>query len=578
MNVNMRWRLLLIFAAVGLALYSLWPTVQSYRMDEAARQAADPKKHEEIERNALQLGLDLQGGMHLVLEIDDSKAPPGSDLKELTDRALEVIRNRVDEFGVSEPIVQSSGDRRIIVELPGVGDFEHAKSIISKAALLEMKMVRPGSEMRRLVDRLDLALARLAGVAAAADTAANAASEPAAPPDSALAASAPGDSAAARHAQELLDVELTQFLATDVAENEGRPLASRVVYMPRQGRIATNEVGAVREEDYAVVDRYLEMLQDSTSVIPDDVTLAWESQTFTDASGVPMRGLYLLDGRAELTGDVLEDARAQPDQSSNISGNFMVEFDLSSAGRRLFSRTTGENVGRLMAIVLDGKVRSAPEIMDKIRTGTASITGRFTPQEAADLAIVLRAGALPVPIRIEEQRVVGPSLGQDSINLGRRASMISFFAVLVFMAVYYRTSGLIAIFALMLNLLLVLAVMAQFGAVLTLPGIAGLVLTIGMAVDTNVLIYERIREELKLGQTIRNAVIRGFDRAFVTIFDSHVTTFVSGIALYWYGTGPVKGFAVTLTIGIIVSLFTAVFVTRVIFDLWTSRRMAKLSI
>jgi preprotein translocase subunit SecD len=256
----------------------------------------------------------------------------------------------------------------------------------------------------------------------------------------------------------------------------------------------------------------------------------------------------------------------------------MVEFDLSNQGRRLFSRATGENVGRLMAIVLDGKVKSAPEIMDKIRAGTASITGRFTPQEASDLAIVLRAGALPAPIRIEEQRVVGPSLGKDSIELGKRASIYSFVAILLFMAIYYRVSGLISIIALILNLGFLMALMVQFGATLTLPGIAGLVLTMGMAVDTNVLIYERIREELRNGQSIRNAVSRGFERAFVTIFDSHVTTFVSGIALYWYGTGPVKGFAVTLTIGIVVSLFTAVFVTRAIFDIWTRRGVKSLSI
>jgi protein-export membrane protein SecD len=562
MNLTMRWRILLILCAVGLGLYALWPSIRLYTMDPAERSAIDPTKLAELEERSLKLGLDLQGGMHLVLEIDDSKAPEGSDVDELTERALEVIRNRVDEFGVSEPIVQRAGDRRIIVELPGVGDFEQAKGIISKAALLEMKMVRSGSDMRRLVDRLDVALARLAGVAS---------------PDSAAADSAlaHADSAAAFPT----GAQLTQFLSQDISEKAGRPLASRVTYLPRQGRIAVNEVGAVREEDFPVVDGYLTLLQDSTQVIPDDVELAWDADPFTDGTGASMRGLYLLTSKPELTGEVLEDARAQPDQSSNISGNFLVEFDLSSQGRRLFSRATGENVGRLMAIVLDGKVKSAPEIMDKIRTGTASITGRFTAEEAGDLAIVLRAGALPVPIRIEEQRVVGPSLGRDSIELGKRASIYAFVAVLVFMLVYYRLSGLIAIFALLLNLVLLLAVMVQFGAVLTLPGIAGLVLTIGMAVDTNVLIYERIREETRNGQTIRNAVVRGFDRAFVTIFDSHVTTFVSGIALYWYGTGPVKGFAVTLSIGIVVSLFTAVFVTRVIFDLWTTvGRPSKLSI
>ena len=587
MNFSLRWRILIIIAAIGLAIYSLWPTYRYYSLSEAERAEMNPLELEKLRDAALKLGLDLQGGMHLVLEIDDSKIPPEADRKELADRALEVIRNRVDEFGVSEPIVQRTGEKRIIVELPGVADFEHAKSIISKAALLEMKMVRPGGELRRLIDRMDLAVAAMAGVSGA-DTSAAIPPNPleAEPPaaDTAAAAVAAGaDSVAANAADTAAvakqsPVELAKFLHQDVNDSQGRPLASRILYIPRQGRIATNEVGAFRESDVEIVSRYLQLLADSTNVVPRDVELVWDADPYTDQTGNEMRGIYLLNAKPELTGEVLEDARAQPDQSSNISGNFMVEFDLSNQGRRLFSRATGENVGRLMAIVLDGKVKSAPEIMDKIRAGTASITGRFTPQEASDLAIVLRAGALPAPIRIEEQRVVGPSLGKDSIELGKRASLYSFVAILAFMAIYYQVSGLISIVALILNLAFLMAVMVQFGAVLTLPGIAGLVLTMGMAVDTNVLIYERIREELRNGQTIRNAVSRGFDRAFVTIFDSHVTTFVSGIALYWYGTGPVKGFAVTLTIGIVVSLFTAVFITRAIFDIWTRRGVKKLSI
>jgi protein-export membrane protein SecD len=590
MNFSLRWRIIIIVAVIGLAIFSLWPSFRYYTLSKAEQAEMNPAELEKLRSQALKLGLDLQGGMHLVLEIDDSKVPPEADRRELADRVLEVIRNRVDEFGVSEPTVQGSGDKRVIVELPGVEDFEHAKGIISKAALLEMKMVRSGGELRRLIDRLDLALARMAGVAgadtaavdplagqpAAADTAA--APSPKAPElaqaDSAAQTGAPGDTASSATSP----VELAKFLHKDVQETQGRPLSSRIIYIPRQGRIATNEVGAFREPDVEIVSRYLKLLADSTNVVPEDVELVWDADPYTDQTGNAMRGLYLLNAKPELTGEVLEDARAQPDQSSNISGNFMVEFDLSNQGRRLFSRSTGENVGRLMAIVLDGKVKSAPEIMDKIRAGTASITGRFTPQEAADLAIVLRAGALPVPVRIEEQRVVGPSLGKDSIDLGKRASMYSFLAICVFMVAYYQLSGFIAILALILNLLLLMAAMVQFGAVLTLPGIAGLVLTIGMAVDTNVLIYERIREELRNGQTIRNAVSRGFDRAFVTIFDSNLTTLITGLALFWYGTGPVKGFAVTLSIGIVVSMFTAIFVTRVIFDVWTTGRLKKLSI
>jgi preprotein translocase subunit SecD len=276
---------------------------------------------------------------------------------------------------------------------------------------------------------------------------------------------------------------------------------------------------------------------------------------------------------------MLEDARAAPDRSSNIAGNFQVNFDLTRGGRRLFSRTTGENVGRLMAIVLDGKVYSAPEIQEKIRGGSANITGRFTPEEANDLAVVLRAGALPVPIRSEEQRSVGPSLGQDSIHLGRTAILYGFVAVMVFMVIYYRLAGLLAVGALMLNFLFLLAILVELDAVLTLPGIAALVLTVGMAVDANVLIFERIREELRLGQTVRNAVSRGYDRAFRTILDANVTTLITALVLLRFGTGPVKGFAVTLSVGIVVSMFTALFVTRVVFDLVTTGRpVRKLSI
>jgi preprotein translocase subunit SecD len=222
-----------------------------------------------------------------------------------------------------------------------------------------------------------------------------------------------------------------------------------------------------------------------------------------------------------------------------------------------------------MAIVLDDRVQSAPEIESKIRGGTASITGRFTAEEAAKLAIVLRAGALPVPIRIEEQRAVGPSLGRDSIDMGSRAMIYGFVGVLIFMIIYYRAAGGIAAFALLLNLLLMLAALVTIGAVLTLPGIAGFVLTVGMAVDANVLIFERIREELRQGQTFRNAVARGYERAFRTIFDANLTTLFAALALLWFGTGPIKGFAVTLSIGILVSMFTALFVTRVVFDLLT---------
>jgi protein-export membrane protein SecD len=521
----------------------------------------DPNEVEDMKSKALRLGLDLQGGMHMVLELDDSELEdPDFESSDLMDRALEIIRNRIDQFGVSEPVVQKAGGNRIIVELAGIDDIERAQEIISRAAVLEFKMVRPGSELRRLLDRLDRELATHAGVVAAAtDTSA-------AQADTADTATAAEETAAGGTDDET--AELAQYLVDDVNATSGRPLSTAISIVPRQGTVAVNEVAYVRESDHERIAAYLDFLADSTRAIPSDVEFAWGSDVTTDGTG-PIRYLYLLNRRPELTGEVLENASAQPDASSNIAGNFQVTFDLDRKGRRLFSRTTGENVGRLMAIVLDGRVKSAPEIQQKIRGGTASITGRFTPEEANDLAIVLRAGALPVPIVIEEQRAVGPSLGQDSIDQGRKAILWGFLGVLVFMAIYYRAAGGIAIVALILNLLFMFSALVLLDAVLTLPGLAGFVLTVGMAVDANVLIFERMREEIRQGQTFRNSISRGYDRAFRTILDANLTTLFAALALLMFGTGPIKGFAIVLSIGILVSMFTALFVTRLIFDLLT---------
>jgi protein-export membrane protein SecD len=577
MTNSLRWRLLLTQAAAIVSVGALWPTLQYVSLSKAARDGMDPEKLAAMKAKVLRLGLDLQGGMHMVLEIDDSKAK-GASPHDLLDRALEVVRNRVDEFGVTEPVVQKVGSDRIIVELAGIDDIGRAEEIIRRAAVLEFQMVRPGSELRRLAERLDLELADIAGVASAdtlaetSDTTSSSSS-----PDTsktAAEASAQGAVSAAEAApdtsSESTAAVIAAHLKEDVANLSGRPLSSRILFYPRQGKVAVNEEAAVREDDYPRVSQYIEFLHDSTRAIPPDVELAWGSDTFMDdRTGSRMRGLYLLTAKPELTGELLEDARPQPDNTSNIGGNFLVEFDLTNDGKRAFSRTTGENVGRLMAIVLDGKVRSAPEIQEKIRAGTASITGRFTAAEASDLSVVLRAGALPVPISIQEQRAVGPTLGADSITMGMKSLLYGFIGILVFMLVYYRVGGALSVCALFLNILMLAAAMVFLKAVLTLPGIAGFVLTVGMSIDTNVLIFERMREELRLGQSFRNAVNRGYDKAFRTILDSNVTTLIAALALYMYGTGPIKGFAVVLAIGIVVSMFTGIFVTRTIFDFWT---------
>jgi protein-export membrane protein SecD len=564
-NLNIRWRILIILGAIALAGFALYPTVQFARLDDQTRRDMDPAEFERMKLQSLRLGLDLQGGMHIVLEIDDSEVGDDVETSDLMDRALEVIRNRIDEFGVTEPVVQKAGSKRIIVELAGIDDPERAEEIISKAAVLEFQMVRSGGEVRRLVDRLDLELATITGTSPADPVVPDTAAADSAAVDTAAAAVDTSEAVAAAVAG---SSELPKYLADDVSASEARPLASRILYFSSEGKVAVNETASVLESDVEIISAYLAYL-DAQRAIPSDVEFAWQAEARTDGSGNRMRSLYLLTTRPELTGEMLEDARPQPDTQSNVPGNFLVEFDLSRTGRRLFSRTTGENVGRLMAIVLDGKVKSAPEIQDKIRSGTATITGRFTPEQATDLSVVLRAGALPVPIRIEEKRAVGPSLGQDSINLGTKSIMIGFVCVLVFMVVYYRVAGVIAVFALLLNLGFLAAMLVYLDAVLTLPGIAGFVLTVGMAVDANVLIFERIREELRLGQTFRNAINRGYDKAFRTILDANLTTLFAALALLWFGTGPIKGFAVVLSIGIVVSMFTALFVSRVIFDLLT---------
>jgi len=283
-----------------------------------------------------------------------------------------------------------------------------------------------------------------------------------------------------------------------------------------------------------------------------------------------------LKKEALLTGDFLTDAHISIDTQYNEP---YVSISFNKAGSKIFARITEQNVGKRLAIILDNNVYSDPVIREKIPSGKAQITGNFTEEEARDLAIVLRAGALPAPIKVQENRTVGPSLGQDSISKGFKSVIIGGLLVVVFMVVYYRVSGLVANIALLLNIILMGGVLAYFRATLTLPGIAGIILTIGMAVDANILIFERIREELRQGRPARVAIENGFAKAFLTILDANLTTIIAAIILFQYGTGPVKGFAITLTIGILASMFTAIFVCRVIFDLRLARKgMKKLSI
>jgi len=417
---NLKWKILLIIAVTGVALYGLFPI-----------------------KEKINLGLDLQGGIHLVLRVDTSKLPE-KQKEDATERALEIIRNRIDQFGVKEPVISRQGVAGIVVQLPGVTDRQRAVDLIGKTALLEFKLVSDDLELLKQ----------------------------------------------AREGKEVPGYELKK-------DERGDEL--------------------------------------------------------------------LVSKEASLTGDTLVDAIVKFDQSR--FGEPYVGITFNPKGAEIFSKLTGDNVGKRLAIVLDSVVQSAPVIRERIPRGEAQISGNFKVADANDLAIVLKAGALPAPILIEEERTVGPLLGQDSIRAGICAASIGGAVVLLFMALYYVTAGLIANVALILNILYILGFMGLFHATLTLPGIAGLILTMGMAVDANVLINERIREELRLGKSLRAAIAAGYHKAFSAIFDSNLTTIAAAILLFQFGTGPIKGFAVTLTWGIGASMFTAIVVTKVIFEI-----------
>jgi SecD/SecF fusion protein len=507
-----QWKLAGIVTVTAASLFLLWPTYRLYSLKPEQLSAMNPKQVAELRRKAIHLGLDLQGGMHLVLEVDRSRLS-AAEAKEAPERAMEIIRNRIDQFGVAEPLIQRQGEDRIVVQLPGLTDRQRAIELIGKTALLEFNLVRTPEETKNLFDRIDAFLAtRGAGAIAGLDTS-------------------------------LRRTPLTaHFFSLDGA-------------------------GFVRDQDLPVVEKLL-ATAGIDSTIPPDSKLVWGKEG-EGSQGVSGRALYVLKREPDMTGGTIANAIAEPDQQS--PGNMAVGMKMTPRGRADFARITGNNVGRQLAIVLDGVVSSAPVIRERIPSGDAKISGSFDIAEARDLAIVLKAGALPAPVNIIEERSVGPSLGGDSIHEGLTAGLIGTVLVVVFMLVYYQISGVIAIGALALNVLYVAATMPLIGATLTLPGIAGLVLTVGMAVDTNVLIFERIREELRNQKTVRQSVQLGYDRAFRTILDAHLTTLFSALFLYGFGTGPVKGFAVTLSIGLVANMFTAVVFTRMIFDFMLDR-------
>lgn len=423
MYEGFQWKGIVILLVCALAAWQLYPVGE-----------------------ALNLGLDLQGGIYLVYRIDTSRLPSDLSENDAVDRALEIIRNRIDQFGVTEPDIQRTANNRIIVALPGLKNPQRAKEVIGKTALLEFRVV----------------------------------------------------------AEQFRDQAQAGFLPPGYEEVPYRD----------------NEENTI-----------------------------------------------ILEKEAALTGRYLESASVQFTQDGTAVG---IDFD--SEGADQFGELTSNNVGERIAIVLDGKVLSAPRVNEPIVGGQAQITGNFTDKEARDLALMLRAGSLPAPLEQIEERSVGPSLGEDSIRSGLYASIAALLLVMLFMMIYYQFAGLIANVTLALALLFLMAGLAVLEATLTLPGIAGIILTIGMAVDANVIIFERIKEELQEGKPVRTAIHHGFDRAYTAIIDAQVTTVITAVALYWFGTGPVKGFAVTLTLGILSTLFSAIFIGKFLFAVCSLRR------
>jgi SecD/SecF fusion protein len=611
-------KIIIIVAAVFLSIYFLYPTYKDSKFTRDLRQlkGEDSLKYVDQHENAihdakmkrLKLGLDLQGGMRVVLEVDvlkmleataknrddnfnavlaevrkeattsesplldifkkkfqekgirlsryygnirDSDDDIISNLEKLStdavDRAMEIIRNRVDQYGVSEPTIQKLGGRRIIVELPGVTKESEVRQLLQGTALLEFKLLKDPEVAYKIMDAIDK---HLAGKSIT-DTLFSDTSK-------VRPATTKKDTGATAEA-ESLNAQLPQTEAEQAKEHP-------FLFLARPDQQGSGEA-FVADEDRDRVTRLLNR-DDVKALIPPEVQFLWSAKHLFTSGGKQYYTLYCVKKEPELTGGVIVNARATIDPNFNQP---IVTMEMNSEGSRDWARITGANVNKRIAIVLDNAVFSAPVVRGKIIGGNSQIEGIENIDEARLLEIVLKAGALPAPVEIIEQRNVGPSLGEDSIRKGLFSTILSFSVIVLFMIAYYRTGGAVADIALLFNILFILGVLAGFQATLTLPGIAGIILTIGMAVDANVLVYERIREEAVTGKTLRAAIDAGYSKAFHAIFDSNITTFFSGVILYQFGTGPVQGFALTLMIGIAASLFSAIVITRVVFEIMMER-------
>ena len=531
---DLRYRIGFIVLLLVLSVLQLLPKNVTQRTRDPV---TGTMKDTSVRRVPINLGLDLQGGIHLALEVDESKGPV-ADCADAIRRAETVVRRRVDEFGTTEPVVQVVGNCRLLVELAGEKDPARAKQIVQRSAFLEFRITDMKNLFRDALPTIDGEL-RKAGVKGAGAGTVSAVSQ-------------------------LFGQDSTKKGTTDTTSNANAPGALSALLF--QGQMPGEFLVPVEQVPRA---ESLLARPEVKAVVPRGVELRWG--TDVESRGArPYRALYALEDRSIITGDELTKASARRDQMNNHS---VVTFDLTRRGSRKFCDETGRHVHHYMAILLDSRVQGQPPIINDQICGTGQIDLQSKPlTEAQDLALVLRAGALPAPLKIVEESSVGPSLGRDSIHDGIRAGVVGVILVILIMVIYYRMSGVLAVGALSLYVLLMLAGLSLFGFTLTLPGLAGMVLSVGIAVDANVLIFERIREELQHGKTVRLAVDEGFKHAMTAIIDSNVATALTAFILYLVGTGPVQGFAITLIIGIAASMITAVYIVRTLFLVWIRRR------
>ena len=599
MNSSIRNRLLTILFVFGLGIYALLPSIRYAMMDEERISNLTSEEKDYFESKSIKQGLDLKGGIYIVLEVDlpqlvdnlaknkdsnfddfldelkieynNSSSDFFTAFENIADdknlklpryfinygktkdqiitqlslqsedsikRVIEIIQNRVDQFGVAEPTIQKQGNNRVIVELAGIEDSERARDLLQSTALLELMIVKDVESTNSMIRQIDSITASLATQNSTDD-----------------------------------DSEINELFETDTSSNLG--FSSLLISVGGNLAISSDNLNSMKEIlDQDNVKQILEAT--NSTILTSDSSIKLINEIGEEEE---FYTLYHLFNNAELTGGVIEDAQMRLSQAGVTAGQAVVEVEMNSEGSREWARITGANINNRIAIVLDRKVHMAPVIRGQIFGGGTVIEGLDSIEEAEDIAIVLRAGALPVPVTIAEERTVGASLGADSISKGTLSMGIGLLLVVLFIVLFYKMSGLIASFSVLWTLILLLGVLALLEATLTLPGIAGLILTVGMSVDAKVIIFERIKEELRNGKSVRSAIDSGYERAIRTIVDANLTTGIAAAVLYQYGSGPIKGFATVLFWGIIVSMFTAIIVTRFVFDFITTRKnVEKLSI